>query len=869
MQQLLRSLNIALKHWPKDFSYAEMRLLLLATLIAAMSMSMITTFTDRLTRTMEHRASELIAADIVLRSRYPVSEALISGAKQFGIQHASATIFPTMVFANDTLEMTRVRAVSAEYPLKGSNQLSSESFGTSTFLAAAPTPGNVWVEQRVLQALNIAVGDNIELGDALFKVEYILEQDADRSGNFYSPFGRLIMNQADLDKANVLGLGSRILHKHYFAASNSATENDSQANSSTKTVSDSEQKAQIEAFADWLQPQLNEHEKISGAVNSDSSVGSAVLKAQQYLGLASLIAVLLAGIAIAIASQRYSERHFETVALMRCLGAQQKTITQIFIFKLCCTGLIAAVVGGVLGYLGHLGLLWLMKELIPDNLAAASLTPMLLSGFSSLVVLLAFALAPLLQLRQVSPVRVLRRELTPPGLGLNFFYLFAVCALAFLAFILTNNLKLTVTFVMGMTILTLLYAALASFTLRAFERLLQNKQVSSASKSSKYKSLVSGFHQLYRHRFYAVTQLGAFAFIFTAITLISIVRSDLFTQWQASVPEDTPNHFAINVLPDVKDNFEQFLKDKDIESSDFYPIVRGRLIEINQQTVNEIVSKEDDVEAVRRELSLTWQEELDPDSKLVTGEWWDTQNTLPDTREEALVSVESRLADKLGIELNDQLTFTVAGQPFTARVTSLREVKWDNFKPNFYMIFKPGTLNHLHHTYINSFYLAEQNSELLVELNRQFKAVTLIPAERIIQQVREILQQTTLAIEYILLLVLGAGITLLYATLLSTLPLRRQETAIYRTLGASRKYLKHQMLIEYGWLGMLAGLFAMASCELISYALYQKVFEAQWQPHPELWLIVPAIAAAIIMASGWFASRSVLDASPSQLLKEN
>lgn len=840
-QSSASTLKLAGKHWLRDFSSAEMRLLLIATLVAAMTMAMITTFTDRLTRTMSYRASELIGGDIVLEGQQRIPDSWVQQANDQGLANTSAVIFSTMAYARDNLQLSRVSAVEDGYPLKGENKISTQAYGQGELVKAIPKPGNVWAEQRILQALSIDVGDVIELGDAQFKVSYILQQDADRSGNFYSPFGKLMMNTADLDKTGIIAPGSRVEYKQYFLG----------------TGDELDAANQVESFASWLEPKLGKHYELEGAVNSDTSMGTAVQRAQQYLGLASLISVLLAGVAIAMASRQFSERHYQTAALLRCLGAAQNTITQIFLTKLMLTGIIAAMLGALLGFLAHYGLLGLMSGLLPTDIQPARWSPVLISLVASLIVLLAFAMAPIQQLRKVSPVRVLRRELNPTPVKLNIFYLAAIAAMGLLAYILTGQLKLTVSFIAGLSLLALLYGGLAASFLIAIHKFTTKLP----------RQLQTGFNQLYRHRYYAISQLGAFAFIFTAITLIIVVRTDLFSRWQASIPEDTPNHFAINILPDRAAAFDSFLKERGINTSASYPIVRGRLTEINGEPFSKAVSKEEKEEeehALHRELSLTWRATLSDDSTLTDGDWWSNDADATDNQ----VSVESELAENLDISVGDVLTYSISGENLTAKVTSIRQVKWDNFKPNFYMVFRPGVLENYHHTYINSFYLAEQNNALLLELNRAFKAVTIIPTQQIIDQVQEVLEQTTVAVEYILLLVLLAGIVLLFATLLSTLSLRRHEAAIYRTLGASGRYIAQLIIYEYLWLGALAGILAMLSTELLSGALYEFVFEAEWQFHSALWLLTPLVATAIIVSSGWFASRPVMQSTPNQLLRE-
>lgn len=836
MSSASHSLNrLAFRHWLSDLGSAEMRLLLVATLIAAISMSMISTFSDRLTRTMAYRASELVAGDLTLRAPQPLNAAFIEEAKSRSFGHSSAMAFSTMAYANGELQLSRIRAADDSYPLRGNIQIANGPFVNGEFIDRGPTPGNVWVEHRILQSLDISVGDKIEIGDSQFTVEFILQQDADRSGSFFSPFGRILMNLSDVKDTGVISPGSRLLYKEYFAG----------------------EESEILDYVDWLSPQLHAAQKMGGIVQSESNVAEALSKAQQYLSLASLVAVLLAGVAIIMASQRYSERHFETSALLRCLGAQQSQITALFFKKLLLTGLLASIVGCTIGFLAHYGLMALMAALLPPDLLPPNAMPVFISGVCALIVLMSFAMTPLLQLRKVSPVRVLRRELAPKAIKPNIYYILAVATLGGLAYMLTAQVKLTLIFVVGLALLALGYGLLAGVLLSVIQKIIHKLP----------KKLGAGFTQLYRHRYYASSQLGAFAFIFTAIVLVIIVRTDLFARWQASVAEDTPNFFAINILPDVKESFASHLSDAGIESSYFYPVVRGRLSHINDEEALSRSSEEEAPPALRRELSLTWSDQLNPDAEILEGKWWD-QLTEAELSEGTLVSVESGLAKVLDIQLGDQLTYTVAGQLIKAKVASIRQVKWDNFRPNFYMVFAPGHIDGFHHTWLNSFYLDAKEGDKLLELNRTFKAVSLIPVEQILNQVRDILRQTTAAVEYILMLVLAAGVLLLFATLLSTLSLRKREAAIYRTLGASSAVIRQLVVFEYVWLGLLSGVLAVLSVEAMSFVLYEQVFDVPWAPHFALWLFTPAAAIAVIVAGGWWAARPVMEAAPTQLLRE-
>jgi len=827
--------KLSFKHWLNDLRSNEKRLLVMATLLAAVSMSMVSSFSDRLSRTMEHRASELIAADLTIFSTRAISSDYIDHAKKIGLEHSQALGFSTMAFANEKLQLVRVRSVDDAYPLKGYNQVATAFYQKGQLITQGPKAGSVWAEERILQKLGANIGDKIEIGDAVFNIEKILQQDADRSGSLFSPFGRLLMAKSDVPKTGVVSEGSRIWYKHYYAGDE-------------KT---------LKQFLAWLEPQLDKSEKLGGIKDSQNNVGNALLKAQQYLSLASLISVLLAAVAIALCAQRYSERHFNTAALLRCLGASSSQVRNIFINKLFFTAVLGAVIGSLIGFLLHFLLLELVADILPKDIQPARLVPVIISMVCAALVLMLISLAPILNLNKVSPARVLRRELAPKSVTANTFFILAVGVMIVLAYLLTNSLKLSVVFVVGLAVLLLLYGALSTFLLKAL----------GSVQSVLPKFLQVGLAQLNRHQYYARSQVAAFAFIFTSVALIWIVRGDLFENWQQQVPEGTPNHFAINIQPDKKDNFEQTLKQKGIISEDFYPMVRGRLTHINDENVETLFEKDSLPNAVNRELNLTWAKGLRDDQELTAGEWFDA-STLDTPEGRSLISLESGLAKRLSVSVGDNIDFNIAGSVLKTKIANLRKVEWENFQPNFYVIFNDGSINDFHHTYINSFYVPQDKSQWILELNQLFKAVTIIEIDQILNQVREILGQTSMAVEAILALVLLCAMILMFATLLSTLSLRKHEAALYRTFGASESMIRYRIRCEYMTLSLLASALAMLSFEAISFLLYYFIFNVGWMPHLSLWLGIPLLSLASILLSGYYANRDVLKASPRQLLQE-
>src|SRR5690606_7259807 len=467
--------------------------------------------------------------------------------------------------------------------------------------------------------------------------------------------------------------------------------------------------------------------------DDNRQIGNALDRANQFLGLASIAAVVLAGVAVALSASRFAQRHFDTSALLRCLGASRRRTLRLFLLQLLGLGIIATLLGLLAGGLMQWGLMHLLRDLLPPDLPRPGFKPLVVGAATGLVGLFGFALPPLLRLGRVSPLRVLRRELTPlPGSGWLIYGL-ALSGLALLMWQFTGNLPMTLAVITGGALATLLLGSLAWLLLRSAGNRLRHLGLA--------WRLGSG--QLLKQPAAAAGQVLAFGLILMSMVVIFILRTELLDTWQAQLPEDAPNHFVLNILPAEEAAFRQALDDIGARAAPLYPVSPGRLVSINGEPVREHVTKDSPGErAINRDLSLTWSAELAEDNELVAGQWW---HQLPQT-EGHHVSVESELAQSLGIGLGDQLGFIVGGTRIEAGVSSIRRVNWDNFTPNFYMVLSPGALEGMPTTLLTSFHLPVEQREGLRELTRAFPAITLLEVEAILEQLRDILQQVTLAV---------------------------------------------------------------------------------------------------------------------------
>jgi putative ABC transport system permease protein len=826
-----RLFSLAARQLLRDARAGELRVLFFALLVAVAASSAIGYFSARLNDAMLLRASEFLAADLRLSGSSPASQEQIDAGLKLGLDHAQAVEFSSVVAAADGIQLASVKAANSRYPLRGELRSAAEPYAPEE-AGSGPRPGEVWAEARLMVALNLKIGDELEIGAKTLRLSRVLTYDPDTAGDFYSLTPRVLMHLDDLAATEVVQPGSRVRFRELWRGDADT----------------------LAAYRQAVEAGLEPNQRLDDARDGNRQVGGALGRAERYLNLASLAAVLLAGVAVALSSARFAARRFDASALLRCLGLSRREALALFGLQLALLGLVACVIGALLGWAGQHVLFYLLRGLIPDDLPPADLWPALAGMATGLVALAGFALPPLAALGRVPPLRVLRRDMLPVPASSWLVYGAALIALGLIMWRLSLDLRLTLALLGGGLLAALLLGSLLLLGLQSLRRLLQRAAL----------PWRLGLGQLLRHPLAAAGQSLAFGLILLAMALIALLRGELLDTWQDQLPEDAPNHFALNVLPAERDAFAARLAELSPHPAPLYPVVPGRLIMINGEPVRQLVTKESRGErAIQRDLSLTWAEDLPSDNLITAGNWWGAAHAseLPG------VSVESELAESLQLKLGDQLRFNVGGIERDAQVTSLRQVDWDSFQPNFYMIFEPQTLQDLPATYLTSFYLPPGQDAELVALSRAFPSVTLLQVDALLAQLRSILAQVTLAIEYVLLFVLAAGITVLLAGLQATLDERIRQGALLRALGAERKLLISARRAEFGLLGAAAGLLAALGCELVSFLLYRYAFDMSWQPHPWL-LLLPLIGALLIGLAGVLGTRRALNASPLSVLRE-
>ncbi|MDO9321752.1 MAG: ABC transporter permease, partial [Pseudomonas sp.] len=750
-------------------------------------------------------------------------------------KHAQLVEFASVIATDNGIQLASVKAADSAYPLRGQLK-SAPALEAPDSSGGGPQPGEAWVEARLLLALNLNIGDQVEVGNKPLRLTRVLTYEPDRAGDFYSLSPRLLMHLDDLAATGVIQPGSRVSYRELWRGT----------------------PEQLASYRHAIEPGLSAQQKLEDPRSGNQQIGSALGRAERYLNLASLAAVLLAGVAVALSAARFASRRLDASALLRCLGLSRHETLALFSLQLALLGLLACSLGAALGWLAQHGLFYLLRGLLPANVPPGNLLPALAGMACGLTALAGFALPPLAALGRVPPLRVLRRDLLPVPPSSWLVYGAALLALGLIMWRLSLDLPLTLALLGGGLITALLLGGVLLLSLQALRRLLSNASL----------QWRLGLGQLLRHPMAAAGQSLAFGLILLSMALIALLRGELLSTWQAQLPAQTPNLFALNVLPAEKDAFIARLQQLSPTPALLYPALPGRLTAINGQPVNESVSK--DERALNRDLSLSWSAELPPGNRLLAGEWWPNVASGPaNTNNPDLpgVSVEAQLAKKLQIKLGDRLSFSIGAAQRDAQVRSLRELHWDSLQPNFYMVFEPGALQDLPVTYLTSFYLPPQQERQLIELARAFPAVTLLQVDVLLAQLRNILAQVTLAVEWVLLFVLAAGLSVLFAGLQSTLDERTRQSALLRALGAERRLLNQARLREFALLGATSGLIAAIGCELVSALLYNLVFNIDWHPHPWL-LLLPLLGAMLVSGAGLLGTRRALNASPLTVLRD-
>jgi putative ABC transport system permease protein len=826
IQLYLLSLRLLLA----EIRAGKMTVIMLALILAVSSATIISVFSQRLDSAMLNKSSELLGADLRLLSREEIPPDWYQQAQDLGLKTTTTLEFPSVVLLGDEMALAAVKAVAKGYPLKG--QLGSQQ---NPALQQGPAIGQVWLEPRLLALLNAELADVIEVGAITLKVTAVLINESDRAGNFYSLSPRLMMNLQDVEAAKLVQPGSRVSWRMLVAGEGLA----------------------LDTLKQNLEPLFASHQSFESLTDNNQALAASLAKARSYLSLAAMLAIILAGIAIAMAAQDYARHHYDSSALLRTLGASRRYVTRLYLYQLMFLALFTSVIGLMLGYGGQEFLTQLLATAFSKGAADASLpsagySAWFIASLTAPVTLIGFALPPLLRLGRVSPLRVLRRELEPMAWNSWAIYGLGLAMMALLNYWFSQNLAMTVIIIVGgfVILLALLFAL----------RLLLFTADKVIPKAKLSMTLRFAWQQINRDRNRTSIQILAFSLTLMVMLIIAIVRNDLLQDWQKNLPQDSANFFAMNIQGYQIDRYQQDLERAGFKVSSAFPMVPGRLTVINDIAVKDDAEYSQD-RALQRDLVLSGGQEL-PIGNVITEGRWFTQDSI------AEVSIAEGLAQRLKLKLGDQLVFDVGGQEVNASIASVRKVDWGSMKPNFYILFSADLVEQLPLNYLTSFYVPPENSKQLTKIIRTYPGITLLDMSQVLIQVQNLLGQVTLAVEYLLILVLLAGILVLLAALHSSLDDRLQQGAVLRTLGAKRQQLQLMQWFEFILLGALAGIIAVAGAEIICWILYQRLFELEYPWHLNYWFWLPALSAILISALANRNLKSVINQPPLVILRK-
>jgi putative ABC transport system permease protein len=847
----MQVIRFALRNLWRDLRSGELSVLLLALMIAVLSLTAVGFFISRVSAGVSAQAAEVLAADLRLESSVPIPPQYFSDAEARGLKTAKILSFPTAIFNGGQNQLVAFNAVSQGYPLRGHVRIADEPFGAARETDQIPGKGEVWLDARVMAQLQVALGASIHIGAATFKVSQVLDYRPDQGGGFANLAPAALINYADLDATQLIQPGSRANYYALFAGPAGA----------------------IEDFRTYLKQAKTPSERIDDVANSSRQLSSAIDRATRFLNLASLAAVLLAAIAVAMGARRYAARHIDTVALMKCMGASQNFVLSVSLLELALLSLFAVLIGSAFGFVAQLGLAWLLKSLIHGVLPGASLAPLPIALVTVVAMLIGFAAPPLLQLKNTPPARVLRKSVSAPPLRYGVSYLLALGALLAILWSLVHDTELVLGVLAGVLGVGLALALAGFGLVRLTGRLRGGVGV-----AWRY-----GLANVSRRGGGSVVQIVAFGLGLMVLLLLAVVRGDLLADWRRSLPANVPNNFLINIRPDERQALQDFLDAHQFGKPALYPMVRARITAINSESTAEFKPAEDASgdgsrgkasrgssgrgESARgyidREQNLTWSANLMEDNQLIAGRWW----TAADAGK-PLVSVSSEYAEALKLKIGDKLSFDVAGEPLTVEVASIRKIRWDSFRPNFFLVFPPGLLDGAAGTYMTAIYLTPAQRPALGDLVRQFPTVSVFDVDAILKQIREIMDRASLAVQYVFLFTLVAGIIVLLAAVQSTRDERRYESAMLRTLGASRLTVLQGVAAEFSALGFLSGTLAAVGATVIGMVLARRLFSLEYTLDPWVWVAGLVCGTVLVGLSGTLATRSVINTPPIVTLRD-
>ncbi|PCK31152.1 ABC transporter permease [Pseudoalteromonas piscicida] len=828
--------KLALTLFSREFRRGELTIILAAIALAVLTVFSLSSITERIRLNIEQKSADFIAADRRLSSNHDFDDRLLTTAQEFGLSTAKQVYFDSMLFANDELVLGSLKAVTDSYPLRGQLTLKDTLEGESYQIQAAPKKGNVWLSEGLFYSLGLKVGDTVEIGAGQFNVSKVLMNEPDAP--FFSLAGnkRVLINFDDIPVTKAIQPGSRVFYRLLFSGS----------------------EQQLGEYYTWLKPQLKSNQSWQGIKDRQSPLGENLARSESFLLLAGLFGIMLAAVAMAVSAKRYCERQYDPVAMMKTLGGSRTTIRRIYLLHLSLVTCFSVIVGLAIGYgLQSVGASYLVS-FMDTTLPEAGARPWLLSIAVGVICAMMFSLKPLLDLFDIPPLRVLRRNLGDT-LAISRIHLsFSVLTIFGLMWLFSRDIKITA-ILFGATLLLMAVLYVISRLFFSAGRKL------GLSPGSSWSLAIATLQK--RANANAV-QLISFALAIKLMLFLVVLKNDMISDWQMQVPPDAPNAFFINIAEQEIQPMQSKLDEQGIIHEHFYPVFLGRVNALNGEAFARRVSlqegeekDEDAREGVGRELNLTWLDELPEGNEIVKGEWFDDSDHLQ-------VSVSQGLAERVGIEVGDTLSFLINSQTIEAKVTSLRSVNWGSLKPNFVMIFNDKVAGQFPVTYFTAAKLEATDTKVISQFLKDYPTISMIDIQSRLKQAQSMISQVSLAISFVLSIVLISGSLVLISQVQASLAERMQEIVILRTLGAKGRLIKLATLYEFLLLGALAGLVAAVVSDIALLVIQMQVFDVDGRLHPYIWLLGPATGATFVATIGYFMVANTMKQNTQGLLRK-
>ena len=824
----LSFLRLGWRTLARDLRAGELRLLIVAVTLAVAALTSVGFFADRLQGGLQRDALQLLGGDAVVASDNPTPQAFVEKARSLGLQSVTTLGFPTMGRASDAQggasKLVALKSVQPGYPLRGSLRVADAPGAIDQPTRDIPARGEVWVDAPLLESLNLAMGDFLLLGDAQLRIARIIVIEPDRGAGFMSFAPRVMINEGDLAATALVQPASRLTYRFAVTGAGPA----------------------VKAFNEWAVAELKKPEvhgvRVESLESGRPEMRQTLDRAQKFLSLVALLAALLSAVAVALAARGFAAEHLDASAMLRVLGQSQRTIAGAYTTEFALVGLFASTLGVALGYAVHHAFVLLLAGLVESALPAPSLWPVAFGLGMGLTLLFAFGLPPVLQLAQVPPLRVIRRDvggLKPASLAVLGI---GIAGFAALLLAVSSDLKLGLIAVGGFAGAVLLFSGLAWVAVKLLRK--------SVNEATAPRWLVLATRQISARPAYAVVQVSSLAVGLLALVLLVLLRTDLVDSWRKATPPDAPNRFVINVMPDQAEAFQQTLKDNHVAKYDWYPMIRGRLLAVNGKPVGPADYTDDRAKRlVDREFNLSNATEAPPHNQIVAGQWT--------PGEEGAISVEEGIAETLGLKMGDRLQFDMGGVQSEARITSLRKVDWGSMRANFFVMYPVATVKDVPVTYLAA-YRAPEVHGFDNALVRQFPNITNVDMAATINQVQRVLDQVIRAVEFLFAFTLAAGLVVLFAAVTATREERAREYAIMRAVGARASLLRQVQRAELMGVGLLAGFLASSVAVGVGWALARFVFDFTWTAAPWVPLAGAVAGAVLALAAGWWGLREVL-----------